>query len=99
VSAVAGAATAYDAVPLGEERQRPPGDREFPTSREASQRNRAESVLKCWQYGRLILDEPDWRAADSASAGAVLHAAEGPYGRMKLMQFGHTFCTLKQDAR
>jgi len=82
-----------------EERQRPAGDREFPTSREASQRNRADSTLKCWQYGRLIVDEPDWRGADSATPGPVLHAEQGPYARMKLMRFGDTFCTLKHDAR
>jgi len=99
VSARGATGVGYDPVEPAGERQRPSGDREFPTSRETSQRNRSDSVIKCWQYGRLILDEPDWKAADPGTAGPVLHAEQGPYARMKLMQFGHTFCTLKQGAR
>jgi len=89
----------YDAVAPAEERQRPAGDRELPTSREASQRNRSDATLKCWQYGRLIVDEPDWKAADAGLPGPLLQADNGPYARMKLMPFGDTFCTLKHDPR
>jgi hypothetical protein len=98
-SVTADAGPAYEPVQPAEERQRPAGDRELPTSREASQRNQTDAVLKCWQYGRLILDEPDWKAADPGLPGPVLQADNGPYARMKLMPFGDTFCTLKHDAR
>jgi len=99
VAAPAAAGSAYETVQPAEERQRPAGDRELPTSREASQRNQTDAVLKCWQYGRLILDEPDWQGADPGLPGPLLQADNGPYARTKLMPFGDTFCTLKHDAR
>jgi len=99
VAAPAGAEATNEAVQPADERQRPAGDRELPTSREASQRNQTDAVLKCWQYGRLIVDEPDWQAPDAGLPGPLLRADNGPYARMKLMPFGDTFCTLKHDAR
>jgi len=100
VSAPAGSGADYDTVEPATNRQRPHGDREFPTSREASERNQADSVIKCWQYGRLILDEDNWKTADPGVPGPVLRADSGRFSRLKLMQFGdNTFCTLKHGAR
>jgi hypothetical protein len=99
VSALAAASADHEAIKPAGERQRPSGDRELPTTREASQRNQADSVIKCWQYGRLILDEPDWKGHASSLPGPVLESDNGRYARMKLMPFGNTFCTLKQGGR
>ena len=99
--------TAGVSVPAGESRngighqgareaQRPPNDRELTTSREASDRNRSDSVLQCWQKGRLILDERDWRMGPP---GEQLRSSGGRFGQMNLMRFGETFCTLRHGAR
>ena len=100
VSSLAAARTDYDPPQATGDRQRPPNDRELTTSRKASERNRSESVIKCWQFGRLILDEDNWKLPDPGIAGPVLHADTGRFSRLKLMQFGdHTFCTLKHGPR
>ena len=100
VSAPAASGAVSDTTEPSSQRQRPPGDREFPTSRESSERNRSDSVIKCWQFGRLILDEDNWKTTDPGIAGPVLHADSGRFSKLKLMQFGdHTFCTLKHGAR
>ena len=82
-----------------DEAHRPPSDRELTTSREDSGRNRSDSVIQCWQKGRLILDERNWRSAGTGVPGPVLHSSDGRFARLKLMQFGETFCTLRHGAR
>jgi len=100
VSAQAAADAVYESVAPAHERRRPAGDRELPTSREASQRNKADSVIKCWQYGRLILDEDNWKISDPGVPGTVLYADSDRFGRLQLMQFGdNTFCTFKHGPR
>lgn len=79
--------------------QRPANDRELTTSREASGRNRSGSLMQCWQKGRLIMDERNWRSAGMGLPGPVLYSNSGPYARMKLMRFGEAFCTLRYGAR
>lgn len=79
--------------------QRPPNDRELTTSREASGRNRSGSVMQCWQKGRLIVDERNWRSSAMGIPGPVLYSNSGPYARMKLMRFGEAFCTLRYGVR
>ena len=84
---------------LANERQRPPGDRELTTSRANSVRNRSASVLQCWQKGRLIFEDRNWRSAGMGMPGPVLYSSSGPFARMKLMRFGEAFCTLKDHPR
>lgn len=86
------------AVPSNE-RHRPSGDRELTSSREASERNRSESIIQCWQKGRLILDERDWKAGSRGIPGPELHSDSGRFARLKMMQFGETFCILRHDVR
>ncbi len=74
-------------------------DYELPTSVAASQRNKSESIIKCWQEGRLVLDERGWRMQGAGISGSELRSDSGRFAKLKLMQFGETFCTLKYDIR
>lgn len=81
-----------------EERQRPATDREMPTSQNNSTRNQARSVLKCWQYGKLIVEERDWMPGKRSNLpGPVLHARGGRFDSLQLGDFGETFCFLKSN--
>lgn len=91
-------AGAAQTVPGGEP-QRAPGDTELPTSLDKSKRNQSDSVIRCWQEGRLIFDERNWNAAEEAAAGPVLYSTGGSHSNLRLMQFGDTFCTLKYGPR
>lgn len=99
VSTTSHADSTLEKVEPAEELQRPPGNDELPTSQNKSMRNKANSVIKCWQYGRLILNENDWKLAGPVAHGGQLYSSSGRYSRLQLMPFGETFCTLKQGVR
>ena len=82
-----------------EERSRSGGVHELATSLEKSERNQSDSIMQCWQYGRLIMDERDWEARNLDSSGPLLYSGTGRHARMRLMQFGDTFCALRYDGR
>ena len=71
----------------------------MPTSSAKSTRNKSDSEIKCWQEGRLVLDERDWQMQGAAVSGTDLRSASGQFAKLKLMQFGDTFCMLKYDAQ
>jgi hypothetical protein len=99
VSKIADMAAAPVPVVPNEERARSGGVHELPTSLERSERNRSESIMQCWQYGRLIIDERDWEARNLDSSGPLLYSSDGRHARMRLMQFGDTFCALRYGAQ
>jgi hypothetical protein len=74
-------------------------DYELPTSVAESQRNKSDSIIQCWQEGRLVLDERGWSMQGAGIAGSELRSDSGRFARLKLMQFGETFCALKYDVR
>ncbi len=90
--------TAKVVVPT-DENQRPPGEDELPTAKNSSQRVRASSVIKCWQDGRLIFNEHNWKpAGQSGISDTLFNSNSDPHARLQLMQFGDTFCMLKDSA-
>ena len=86
-------------VQPGGELQRAAGNAELPTSQDRSQRNQSDSIMQCWQYGRLIMDERDWDARGNEMPGPVLYSGSGQHAKLRLMQFGDTFCALKYGDR
>ncbi len=98
-SRIAERAAAPTTVAPNEDRVRSDGVHELPTSLERSERNRPESILQCWQYGRLIIDERNWEARNLDSSGPLLYSSGGRHDRMRLMQFGDTFCALRYGAQ
>ena len=99
VSKLENMAAAPATVVPNEERSRSGGVHELATSLERSERNQSDSIMQCWQYGRLIMDERDWEARNLDSSGPLLYSGTGRHARMRLMQFGDTFCSLKYDGR
>lgn len=91
-------ANAAQIEPAGEP-QRAGGNEELPTSVDQSQRNASDSVIRCWQYGRLIIDERDWTTRGDEFSGPVMYSKSGYHGKMRLMQFGDTFCAHKYEPR
>jgi hypothetical protein len=89
-------AAAPAAVVANEERAQSGSPHELATSLERSQ---SDSIMQCWQYGRLIMDERNWEARNLDSSGPQLYSSAGRHAKMRLMQFGDTFCALKYDAR
>jgi hypothetical protein len=82
-----------------EERQRPKGDRgELPVGGGVEGGPGVHSILKCWQKGRLLFEEKNWRPTAKAMAalpGPVLHSTDGRFDSLHLGDFGETFCFLK----
>lgn len=99
VSAITGSSASVAKATPTEELQRPPGDDELPTAQNHSRRDQASSEIKCWQYGRLIFNEHDWKMAGPGAPGGQLYSSSGSYTRLQLMPFGETFCMLKHGAR
>jgi len=96
----AAAADNSEKVEPTDERQRPPGDSELPMTQNNSKSPTASSVIKCWQYGRLIVDERNWQAARvETPESAAFRSESGSYNKLKLLHFGDTFCLMKQAAR
>ncbi|MCB1787528.1 MAG: hypothetical protein H6953_06740 [Chromatiaceae bacterium] len=93
------AAVTAQVEPAGDELQRASGKQELPTSVDKSQRNASDSVIRCWQNGRLIVDERDWKTRGNDLSGPELYSNSGKHGKLRLMQFGETFCALKYDIR
>ncbi len=96
-AAVAGFALASAKAdpPPSDERQRPGNNEKLPQMAKHPE-NQDRSVVKCWQYGRLILDERNWAPGYSNQTG-VTFRAEGHFRDMRMMQFGDTFCVFKQS--
>jgi len=95
-AAVAGFALASAKAdpPPSDERQRP-GNQEKLPQMATKPENRDRSVVKCWQYGRLIVDERNWSPGYSNQTG-VTFRSDGHFRDLRLMQFGDTFCIFKQ---
>lgn len=82
------------------EKQRPTtGDRELATLSADNGLDRgASSVLRCWQNGRLIFEEKDWRPSRAGAGlpGPILKSSEAQFDTLRLSGFGNeTFCYLK----
>jgi hypothetical protein len=99
VSKLDNMAAATATVVPNEERSRSGGVHELATSLGESERNQSDSIMQCWQYGRLIMDERDWEARNLDSSGPLLYSGTGRHARMRLMHFGDTFCALRYDGR
>jgi len=67
----------------------------LPAPTNQSERNASNSIIQCWQDGRLIVVERDWEAGGLDLAGPLFQSKANRYGRLRLMQFGDTFCTVK----
>lgn len=52
--------------------------------------------LRCWQEGRLILEENDWHPADS-DAQLLLLRTDSPH-TLQLYSFGGTFCIYREES-
>ena len=86
-------------VEPAEERQRPPGDRELPATQNGAKHYEASSVIKCWQYGRLIVDERDWKPSrENIPGSTIFHSQNGRYSKLRLLHFGDAFCLMKQTS-
>lgn len=72
--------------------------RELPTSATRSVRNQSDSVIQCWQYGQLIIDERDWVVEGADLPGPVLRSKANAPTKLRLVQFGDTFCSMKYGA-
>jgi hypothetical protein len=69
--------------------------RELPTSLTRSERNQFDSSIQCWQYGQLIIDERDWVVEGADLRGPLLRSKAGSPAKLRLEQFGDTFCSMK----
>jgi hypothetical protein len=81
-----------------QEKQRPPGDQKLPAASGSSGAERATSELRCWQYGRLIFEEKNWRPSRNGPGmpGPVLRSSDPQFDTLRLSSFGNdTFCYMK----
>lgn len=81
------------------ERQRPVGEKELPRPHTSVSPGAAESAVKCWQNGRLIFEERNWRASTGPLPGTAMVSGSNGGGRLQLMPFGETFCFYKQASQ
>jgi hypothetical protein len=82
------------------EKQRPTtGDQELATTSVSNGSDRGvSSVLRCWQDGRLIFEETNWRPgrAGAGLPGSILKSSDAQFDTLRLSAFGNeTFCYLK----
>jgi len=82
------------------EKQRPTtGDQELATVPADNGLDRGvSSVLRCWQNGRLIFEEKNWRPSRAGAGlpGSILKSSEARFDTLRLSSFGNeTFCYLK----
>lgn len=79
------------------EKQRPTtGDQELATTNGVDRGT--NSVLRCWQHGRLIFEEKNWRPsrASAGLSGPILRSSDARFDSLQLSEFGNeTFCYLK----
>ncbi len=56
-----------------------------------------DSILKCWQYGRLLFEENNWRKGQFGSSNGKMFNGITEYGKtFSIVNMGDTVCYIRE---
>ena len=86
-------------APVVEKQRTVEEDRENTAGMKKSHRtvSHKKSVIKCWQYGRLLFEEENWRKGNFNKTNNKVFNGMTNYGKpFSLIGMGETFCYIRE---